>query len=837
MRKKQLFAILLAGAMTAGTVPSAALAAENDIPAASSEVTEGENSGEIPQEEGGEPTPEAEPTQTPETTPEAPTETPAEPTETPTVPETPAEPTQVPETETTPEAVPSEAPETLENEPTGISITTIDENNQETVTYYKTLQEAVDAAPTIESGAQESTVIEITDSLALSGTISVSGKKVSIVAASQGITIRREQKEDGTVFNGTMFTVAGQGSELQFSVKDGSDLTVDGSNGKGEEEPSEGSLADVSDSGAFGISAGVTLTGNNTTAKGGAVSNSGGSLVLKGGTITGNTGAMGAVYSNTDIAVQGTVAIKENTGANLYLDQDASVVVTDVLTGSSISLTAAAPADKKTVARAGKKADGTDVTSEEFKAAAEQLAYDTEDYSVVLGEDGLSAVLKKKGTETDECPVTDSKITGLEKPLKFFPGKAYSFTVIGAGQDNTNPTEGDVRWQPLYWSSKEKPKDEEKQTSWNIQHKKGIKTAGTHKIYVFFKKQIYSNSKWTDTDTIEYVKTSFQSAKISDEEWNNYVDFLGYQSNSEKWRDHNTVNVKVSTTRDCKWYYFFVDKGTSKEEIEKKIDKSKATREADKNTSFDVVAKNVPEKDSWLIVAAKAKDNGYIDYLTIKMNMKNRPGQVVPTVTTRAPRKYEVTESKVTGLENPLQFYPRKFYDFQVVGAGQNDTDPVSGDERWIPLYWSMSVNGTKNKSWRIGSQEKGIREAATYPLYIFFQKQTYNGTEWTDTDVIEYMKTSFSSAEISDAEWKDYIDNYNKEHPDDGLNYDGTSGGSVADIKATEAASEKDSDSTSKSAVSTADESPIGTMSVLAAFSLLAGGYVLVRKRKKEDI
>ena len=510
MRKKQLFAILLAGAMTAGTVPSAALAAENDIPAASSEVTEGENSGEIPQEEGGEPTPEAEPTQTPETAPEAPTETPAEPTETPTVPETPAEPTQVPETETTPEAVPSEAPETLENEPTGISITTIDENNQETVTYYKTLQEAVDAAPTIESGAQESTVIEITDSLALSGTISVSGKKVSIVAGSQGITIRREQKEDGTVFNGTMFTVAGQGSELQFSVKDGSDLTVDGSNGKGEEEPSEGSLADVSDSGAFGISAGVTLTGNNTTAKGGAVSNNGGSIVLKGGTITGNTGAMGAIYSNTDIAVQGTVAIKENTGANLYLDQDASVVVTDVLTGSSISLTAAAPADKKTVAKAGKKADGTDVTSEEFKAAAEQLAYDTQDYSVVLGEDGLSAVLKKKGTETDECPVTDSKITGLEKPLKFFPKKAYSFTVIGAGQDNTNPTEGDVRWQPLYWSSKEKPNDKEKQTFWNISSEKGIKTAGTHKIYVFFKKQIYSNSKWTDTDTIEYVKTLFQ---------------------------------------------------------------------------------------------------------------------------------------------------------------------------------------------------------------------------------------------------------------------------------------------------------------------------------------
>lgn len=741
MRKKQLFAILLAGAMTAGTVPSAALAAENDIPAASSEATEGENSGEIPQEEGGETTPEAEPTQTPETTPEAPTETPAEPTETPTVPETPTEPTQVPETETTPEAVPSEAPETLENEPTGISITTIDENNQETVTYYKTLQEAVDAAPTIESGAQESTVIEITDSLALSGTISVSGKKVSIVAAAPGITIRREQKEDGTVFNGTMFTVAGQGSELQFSVKDGSDLTVDGSNGKGEEEPSEGSLADVSDSGAFGISAGVTLTGNNTTAKGGAVSNNGGSIVLKGGTITGNTGAMGAVYSNTDIAVQGTVAIKENTGVNLYLDQDAAVVVTDVLTGSSISLTAAAPADKKTVAKAGKKTDGTDVTPEEFKAAAEQLAYDIEDYSVMLGEDGLSAVLKVNA----------------------------SATVTPSPTPTASPS------------------------------------------------------------------------------------FLTYQSKSLKWMDHNTVTAKMSTTKDCKWYYYFVDAGSDTNTIKKLYDSSKAKTPAKANTTFTVKAEKVPEKDSWLVVAAKP-DKGSAQLRVLKLSNSSRPASptVSPTVTTRAPRKYEVTESKVTGLENPIKLFPNKFYDFQVIGAGQNDTNPINGDERWIPKYWSMSVNGSRNNSWRIGIQApdkndpnlqqkleslKKYRIPSKFSLYVFFEKEIYNGKVWTDTDVIEYMKTSFSSAEISDEEWKEYIDNYNKENPDDGLNYDGTSGGSVADIKATEAASEKDSDSTSKSAVSTADESPIGTMSVLAVFSLLAGGYVLVRKRKKEDI
>lgn len=735
MRKKQVFAILLAGAMTAGTVPSAALAAENDIPAVSSEITEGENSGEIPQEEGQ--TPPAEPTQAPETTPEAPMETPVEPTEAPAVPETPAEPTQAPETETTPEATPSAAPETLEAETTGISITTIGENNQETITYYKTLQEAVDAVPTIESGAQEPTVIEITDSLVLSETVSVSGKRVSIVAAAPGITIRREQKEDGTVFNGNMFTVSGQNSKLQLSAKDGSDLTVDGNNGKGVEEPSEGSLADVSDSGCLGISAGVTLTGNNTTAKGGAVSNNGGSIVLMGGTITGNTGAVGAVYSNMDIAVQGTVTIKENTGANIYLDQDASVVVTDVLTGSSISLTAAAPADKKIVAKAGNKADSSAVTSEEFKAAAEQLAYDTQDYSVVLGEDGLSAVLKINA----------------------------SATVTPSPTPTTSPS------------------------------------------------------------------------------------FLTYQSKSLKWMDHNTAVAKMSTTKDCKWYYYFVDAGSDTNTIKKLYDSKKAKTPAKANTTFTVKAEKVPEKDSWLVVAAKP-DKGSAQLRVLKLNSSSRPASpsVSPTVTTRAPRKYKVTESKVTGLENPLKFFPRKKYEFSVIGAGQNDTNPISGDERWVPQHWAMSVNGAIQGDvndpdyhhnplhWTICSS-KGIREAAIYPLYIFFQKQTYNGTEWTSTDVVEYMKTSFSSAEISDAEWKDYIDNYNKEHPDDGLNYDGTGGGSVADIKATEAASEKDSGSTSKSAVATADEAPVGTMSVLAALSLLAGGYVIVRKRKKEEI
>ena len=66
-----------------------------------------------------------------------------------------------------------------------------------------------------------------------------------------------------------------------------------------------------------------------------------------------------------------------------------------------------------------------------------------------------------------------------------------------------------------------------------------MKTAGT--LICFFKKQILVILN----GQIQTEKLIFKSEKISDEEWNNYVDFLGYQSDSEKWRDHNTVNVKV----------------------------------------------------------------------------------------------------------------------------------------------------------------------------------------------------------------------------------------------------------------------------------------------------
>lgn len=855
MRKKQLYAVILAGVVAAGSVPGTVFASQQDSVQAAAETIENEaaeegtETSEVPSEPTETPDVPTEAPTEPTETPDVPTETPSEPTETPDVPtEAPAEPTETPsepngDAQPSPEATVTPIPGGPVETDMGVSVNLIQADGSVKPIYYATLQDAVNAAleyyQAEDHDKSKAVVVEITKQFSLSETVRIENGKINIVAAADVSIGRIDPQDPNKILDGDMFVVTGKDSELQLSAKNGGRLTLSGENGSDGAELSSGALVRVENEGSFGISDGVILSGNTSSADGAAIDSKGGSVVLKGGTITGNSGAKGAVYSNADIAVQGTVTIKDNTGANLYLDGEAAAVVTDVLNNSAISLTSSAAADQKVIAKAGSKADGTAVSADEFKAAAEQFAYDTEDYSIVLGADGLTAVLKSVvvDPQPDEPNVNDSKITGLENPLKFFPNKSYSFKVTGAGFENENPVKDDVRWKPIYWAEKEKPTDKEKQTSWRIKSVKGIKKAGTYDMYVFFKKQIYDGQEWKDTDIIEFVKTTFQSAMINGREWNDYGNFLSYQHKSIEWLDYSTVQITLSTTKDCKWYYYLVDINTKWEDVEKLYDETKLKRVQDANTKFTVKVSDFPDKDMALIIAAKPTNGNEKKLLQINLDADTTRRPNKPTVTTRAPRKYQVTESTVTGLENPLKFFPRKFYDFQVVGAGQNDKDPVSNDERWIPLYWSMSVNGTKNNSWRIGSQEKGIREAATYPLYIFFRKQTYNGKEWVDTDVIEYMKTSFSSAEITDEEWNAYIDEYNNEHPDDGLNYDGTGAGSVADLTPTEAPSSQDTGSSEKAAADTADYAPIGSMSALAALSLLAGGYVIVRKRKKEEI
>ena len=765
----------MAGTLAAGTVPSAVWAAEDA--AAVSETTEG--GANVPDGEvAGNPAQPEEQTQTADNTvteaPAEPTETPAEPTQSP---EGSAEPSQTPAVENTATETPvlqentaaspqaedlsaaddSETPDTAKD--TGISITTISEDGSEMKNYYNSLQEAVDAVPAATGAEDEkATVIEITQQLALSNTVNVSGKKVCIKAAAN-ILIGRGSDSSGTPLTGDMFAVSGTNSELQFATEDGFSMTVDGGTAD-----STGAIVHVTEGGAFGLFQGVTMTNNNSSAPGGAVTNEGGSIVLQGGTITGNKGEKGAVYTKNDIAVRGTVSVKDNNGANLYLDNNAAAVVMGEMTGSSVLLTAADAADQRIVLKAGSDENGTQVSTEVFQAAAGQFAYDTGDFSINLGEDGQSAALKPVASASETpAPTPSAAPSGTPAP-----------TATPAATATPTPT-----------TKPDKPTDD----------------------------------------------------KFS----------ISIHTTTLKWINHNTISVDVTVSEDCKWYYFVGKAGITEDEILKDYyHETQLVHSASANTKFTVTLKDVGDEDfSFGIVAksnsgtAKIRVLGNVLNYPVNLNGKKvafkdkRPA--ADSNTSRVPKTYSVTESTVTGLEEPLKFYPSTFYEFQVTGAGQNDSQPyVTGDERWIPLYWSTSQNPTdsqKNTTWRIGSVS-GIRQAATYNMYIFFKKQAYNGSDWIDTDIVDYMVTQFRSAEITDEEldaWKTENNVTTIPGEDDGYGYG-------VDLVTTEGASSKDSGSSSKSAVSTADPSPVGTMSALAALSLAAGGYILVRKRKKES-
>lgn len=758
MRRKQLFAIILAGALAAGSAPAAVFAAESDMAAMSEEGVgnagseeagseDGSSDAEAPVTDGADAadaatdTPAADNTTTDETPAADNTgaaETPAA--EDPATADTtlPEEVQTQEQTEENKEVDPQEGENPVEA--TGIEV--LDADGQEIFNTdgkrFENLQDAINAVPDYEESAENKPIIKISQSIVLTDTITINGKKVRIQSTANGVTIKRNT--EGEAFTGKMFSVTGENSRLQFFIDDATDatLTVSGelpANGVIEAEAT-GAIIDVQSGGTFGLNSGVTLTGNNYAEGGSAINCTGGKIVLAGGTVTNNdSGDKGAVYSDTDISMEGDASVSGNVdNKNIYLGENAKLTltkVTSVLTGQSTFT------HIKAQDGLGVIAGTTDMTKDEFATAIKNITYDdTTNYEYSIGSDGYSVALKKKSS---------------------------------GGKD-----------------------DQDKPTDYEITYKAG----------------------------------------------------------SAKWRDHTTVEAKFTVTGDCEWAYVVVKKGTTKVSP-KKLSKFTSAK---KNTSFTVVAENVPEEDSKIIVVARrnSSDTDYKQakpvYLYTSAMKKARPAKPQATATIRPASTPKVTEGTVTGFEDSIKFFPGKVYTFTPTGAGQDNQNPVTGDERWIPQYWTFSTSNDaeKHTKWQIsapkGQQLKG-KGSVTYTIYIYCKKQVYNGKKWVDTDVVQPYKSQFTAVEYTDKELADYLAELSgtpaQDDADGGDGGDGSGGdgGTDAELTATAAASAKDAGSKSKSAVSTADESPIGTMSVLAALSLLAGGYVVVRKRKKEEI
>lgn len=295
------------------------------------------------------------------------------------------------------------------------------------------------------------------------------------------------------------------------------------------------------------------------------------------------------------------------------------------------------------------------------------------------------------------------------------------------------------------------------------------------------------------------------------------------------WTGHNSAEVTFESNVKGKYYIEYVKHGASAPTID-------TTKKGSKINAGETVTKSItklPEYDVDIYVCVVSED-GKHDAKGFELIGAERPAAPVtstPTPTpTHTPVIADINKSVIQGFENALVFYPNTFYEFRVIGAGTQNSNPGQGDVRWVPVGWStVSANPTSWKTtWKIGA-EKGIytdKEVA-YSMYVRFRKDVYDGSNWQETDSYEVLTYQFKAAPLSQADVTPGAGG-------DGTGGDGMSGEGSTDITPTTYAD--GTNGTSKSAVSTGDESPIGTMMALAAASVLAGGYVLVRRRKKEQ-
>lgn len=758
MKKKQLLVFIMAGSLAAGMSPVTMAFAEadtqtvtiEDTVAVAAESEEGEAAAEPVQDisDTAADTPVEEPAQaadTPTTEPtQAAADTPAaEPTQA--AADTPAaEPTQAADAvvddgfnsgDTAELTLEEEESATPTPEATGQIILKAADGTQ---TSYSTLAEAVAAAPVNIGKDGEVTQILVTGTVEISETVVIDqNKNISIAAAADGTTIKR-----AAGFLGDMFKVKDESTSFQFGTgKEGEtvlNLTVTGALDQGD---ATGSIISV-EGGYFGMSDGVTLTGNRTSAPGAAICNAGGSIGLAGGTITGNqsegivneaaeiTG--GAIYSLGEIRVSGAVIVKDNKDDGL---NDNSIVL---------------GGDNACIAAIGQLAETADLQVRRSDAAA-------------------GKIIVKVGTDA-----TGTALTTMENILAhvhYLDTTEYTInSQTGALESVTAP----VSTMTLTADS----------ISWNKAYEHTVDlTFHTNDAGVGGRYYVTWVKKSDSTPGFEAVKSNYKSSGDIASSASVQLTDVAYDT---------AIKVVVY---------------------------------AEDSKGLEAVAP--------LVLTLKAKAS----------TPTETPVTTTPTPTTRATINPSVSESKVTGLEKALEFYPKQMYNFTVTGAGTDNTNPVKGDTKWIPYGWSMSAKNIDTgyqKSWSIGNVN-GIKQAKTFRMYIFFQKYIYNGSEWEATGVKEALPTEFKSKAIdftvTPSGTITPTATAGSGSGSGGYDYDGSGSGDGTDGDDAENHDGTDSDTGSSSATNarTADNSPIATMMMLASLSLVAGGYVIIRKRKKE--
>lgn len=931
MKKKQLFAVLLAGSMTVGMAPAAAFAAEDTGAVTEAEASTADENTETPDDGAAvDDQSQSEADAQAEAEAQAAAQAQAE-----------AEAQAAAQAQAEAEAQ-AAAQAQAEAEAQAAAQAQAEEAQQEqtetvtgtTVTDEAGLAAAIAAAPDIDINNVNKDNLT---TIVISGTVQITAPVT--IPANKGILI--VGKDDTSMiqraagFTGNLFDVSGA---LYMLDNSDSTLVVDGGSVNGVQ--AAGSLIHVASGAKFSMSTGLTLTNNkvvadattaDTTAA--AIFNEGGIVHISGGTIENNSSDRGAVYSTGKVFIEKIDKMAEpiiskntkadgTTPANIILAGEGQLAVNGAITDPQIGFSVE-NAEERLQNSSAVIVKGEDCLDNDYPQALSVLAGKYEDVNYKVNpENGqlvsnkpvvtvtaksekantVTASIKsdKAGTYYYKCVAKNTEAPTIGEAIKgekVEAEKAVSLNLTDVKDtsidlyvwviaDDGSVGEAEKQTIDVTQQKTEDPKPvataptitKASFKKWNS-ISEAVVTITSDKEGQYYYKLVKHGTKVSKSDidtskagkkiaakTETQIKLSKLNAKTSYDVYVVVKNSAGVSnmkqialdqskrptptptpSNQTKaslrwtgysWRDHSSATVTCVIGADGICNYTWKVKGSSENGGSGKVN-----IKADK--AFNIELNNLPDKEIEVYITAKDSKgkamllqptiNGQVktkDTFKISLPEKNRPKVATPTPTD-TPDAYipDVKESIVQGLDEAIQFYPNQFYEFTVIGAGTTNQDPNEGDVKWVPVYWSTAANPTQSQmhtAWKIGSG-KGINKDATYNLYVFFQKYIYTGGQWQETDTIESAVYQFRSAKLT---------------PTGTPGADGTYGtggqtGSDPDATITGEASATSSNggngTRSKNAVSTADNSPIGTMSALAVASLLAGGYVIVRRRKKD--
>ena len=923
MKKKQLFAVLLAGSMTVGMAPAAAFAAEDTGAAAAEAQAAEENTGAADGTEfdaqtnvdGADSQQEDTDGQA-----DAQTDTDAAAAQAAADAEAQAAAEAQAQAEAEAQAQAEAAQQQLEQEQAAED-QAVEEHADAIVKTTEELKNAIAGAPdftgniddTRENLYASSYKILISESFFLTESITIPENKNIAIFSVQGSETSISR---GTV-TGDMFRVSA-GSILSMTKNDGDGTTsvgklvIDGAKADGTQ--ADGSIVSVDSGAKFVMTTGVTLANNSSAASGAAIRNSG-KTVIAGGEIRDNISAGGAVYSTgtvslekgTDAAEDEPKIIENYTNAeksaklNIVLGQqdqnNGQIIIAGAFENPNLGYSVENPTVGYTAFLKNETVDANG-----FATAVTAMSYEGDNNFKIDTNTGQlisnRPTVKIKGSTWENGSTTATATITSDKDGTYYykwvakgaaaPSidDATEGVAIAAGETASvslknltgsvvdlyvwvKANDGSVNAEPAKKTITQtaapvtKPVIKAVGSKWSSRTKVSITLNTTKAGTCYYKWVVRGKTAKNDKkNKVDVSKAGNFSIPLDKLDSKNKIDLLVWFEDKDKqevskriklleskrpkettttkaslrwtglsWRDHSSATVTCIIGADGVCNYTWKVKGSDKDggsgSINIKADKS-----------FNIELNNLPDKEIEVYLTAKDSKGKDIDLQStingvvktaksfkITLSQSSRPATPTPSPTNVPGANIPpVTDSIVQGLDDALQFYPNTFYDFTVIGAGTTNPNPNEGDVKWVPLYWSTAANPTakqQHTAWKIGST-KGIKKADTYNLYVFFQKYVYTNGNWQPLDTIESAVYQFKSAELTPGA-------------------DGTDGqtGTDPDATVTGEASATSSNggngSTSRSAVSTADNSPIGTMSALAVASLLAGGYVIVRRRKKD--